>query len=69
MGQVVQMDAFRRKRNVVALSRIEELERTVAYWDRILRTSPDVHTREQAAIRGGQIKIEIGEIKSQLGIK
>ena len=68
MGQVVHMKDFRKRRNNVLRAQIDELERSVNYWDRILRTSPDMHTREQAAIRGGEIKIQIAALKSQLGV-
>ena len=67
MGQVVHMKDFRKRRNNALHAQIDELERSVNYWDRILRTSPDMHTREQAAIRGGEIKIQIGKLKEQLG--
>jgi len=68
MGQVVHMKDFRKRRNNALHSKIDELQRSVNYWDRILRTSPDMHTREQAAIRGGEIKLEIAALKSQLGV-
>jgi len=68
MGQVVHMKDFRKRRNNVLRAQIDELERSVNYWDRVLRTSPDMHTREQAAIRGGEIKLEIAALKSQLGV-
>lgn len=68
MGQVVQMKDFRKRLNNALHSQIDELERSVNYWDRILRTSPDMHTREQAAIRGGELKIQIGKLKSQLEV-
>lgn len=67
MGQVVHMKDFCKRRNNALHAQIDELERSVNYWDRILRTSPDMHTREQAAIRGGEIKIQIGKLKEQLG--
>jgi hypothetical protein len=62
------MKDFRKRRNNVLRAQIDELERSVNYWDRVLRTSPDMHTREQAAIRGGEIKLEIAALKSQLGV-
>lgn len=68
MGQVVHMKDFRKRRNSALHAQIDELQRSVNYWDRVLRTSPDMHTREQAAIRGGEIKIQIGKLKSQLGV-
>ena len=68
MGQVVHMKDFRKRRNNALHAQIDELERSVNYWDRILRTSPDLHTREQAAIRGGEIRIQIANLKEQLGV-
>ena len=68
MGQVVHMTEFRKRRNNALHAQIDELERSVNYWDRILRTSPDLHTREQAAIRGGEIRIQIANLKEQLGV-
>lgn len=68
MGQVIQIADFRKRRNKSVYSRIEELERAVAYWDRLLRNSPDVHTREQAVIRAMEIKMEIVSLKELLGV-
>lgn len=68
MGEVILMKDFRKRRNNVLHSKIDELQRSINYWDRVLRTSPDILTREQAAIRGGEIKLEIAALKSQLGV-
>lgn len=68
MGQVVQMDAFRKRRNKAGYDRIAELEKAVMYWDSVLRTSPHVRTREQAAIRGMEVKMEIAGIKKHMGV-